>query len=60
MMPGSLAGAAMGMGRMPGQPVTGCVLLVSNLDEEVRAPAVRLGCRPGHLCGWFGVWLACG
>ncbi|XP_037091487.1 polypyrimidine tract-binding protein 1-like, partial [Pollicipes pollicipes] len=35
MMPGSLAAASMGLGRLSGQHMTGCVLLVSNLDEEV-------------------------
>ncbi|XP_037077238.1 polypyrimidine tract-binding protein 2-like isoform X2 [Pollicipes pollicipes] len=38
MMPGGLAGAAMGVGRLPGHHMTGCVLLVSNLDEEMASP----------------------
>ena len=36
MVPGGLPGASLGMaGRLPGHPMTGAVLLVSNLDEEV-------------------------
>ena len=42
MVPGGLPGASLGMaGRLPGHPMTGAVLLVSNLDEEV---GVRFGC----------------
>ncbi|XP_043239664.1 polypyrimidine tract-binding protein 2-like isoform X5 [Amphibalanus amphitrite] len=39
MVPGGLPGASMGMtGRLPGHPMTGAVLLVSNLDEEMASP----------------------
>lgn len=37
-LPGAAATTALGAAgiRLPGQPQTGCVLLVSNLNEEVR------------------------
>ena len=41
MMPGGLTGAGMGMGRLQGSLGGGTVLLVSNLEEEVRTGAVR-------------------
>ena len=40
-MPGGLTGAGMGMGRLQGSLGGGTVLLVSNLEEEVRTGAVR-------------------